>query len=229
MWRHAVRAIIADVRARGDEALIELRQRFDGVELTAKTLRLTDAEIAAAEAQCDKKALDALDVAASRIEVLSPPANSRRRTLHRRCGRHARLALDGARQRRPLCAGRHGELSKLRADECGSRARRRRCAHRDGDAGERWRDQSADAGGREAGRGVRNLSRRRRAGRGCAWLTARKPSRLSTRSWDPATPMWRRPSAKCSALSESIPLRGHRKFLWWPMRQTIPTGSPPIS
>ena len=31
----SVRAIIADVRARGDEALIELGRRFDGVELTA--------------------------------------------------------------------------------------------------------------------------------------------------------------------------------------------------
>src|SRR5271170_8331760 len=64
----SVRAIIADARARGDEALIELGRRFDGVELTAKTLRLSDVEIAAAEAQCDKKALAALDVAASRIE-----------------------------------------------------------------------------------------------------------------------------------------------------------------
>jgi histidinol dehydrogenase len=65
----SVRAIIADVRAKGDAALIELGRRFDGVELTAGTLRLTAAEIAAAEAQCDKKALAALDVAAARIEA----------------------------------------------------------------------------------------------------------------------------------------------------------------
>jgi histidinol dehydrogenase len=65
----AVRAIIADVRKRGDAALIELGKRFDRIELTRETLRLTPAELAAAEAQCDAKALAALDVAAARIET----------------------------------------------------------------------------------------------------------------------------------------------------------------
>jgi histidinol dehydrogenase len=65
----AVRAIIADVRARGDAALIELGKRFDRIELTRETLRLTSAELSAAEAQCDAKALAALDVAARRIET----------------------------------------------------------------------------------------------------------------------------------------------------------------
>jgi histidinol dehydrogenase len=63
------RAIIADVRARGDTALIELSQKFDHVTLTAATLKLTQAEIDAAEAQCSKEALAALDVAAKRIEA----------------------------------------------------------------------------------------------------------------------------------------------------------------
>ena len=36
-----VRGIIAEVRARGDAALIELSKRFDGVELTPKTLRVS--------------------------------------------------------------------------------------------------------------------------------------------------------------------------------------------
>jgi histidinol dehydrogenase len=65
----AVRAIIADVRARGDAALIELTQRFDKATVTKASLRLTEKEIADAEAQCDAKALAALDVAASRIEA----------------------------------------------------------------------------------------------------------------------------------------------------------------
>ncbi|HKD22535.1 MAG TPA: histidinol dehydrogenase, partial [Rhizomicrobium sp.] len=65
----AVRAIIAEVRAKGDAAQVELGKRFDRVDLTPTTLRLTDAEIAAAEHACDKKALAALDVAASRIEA----------------------------------------------------------------------------------------------------------------------------------------------------------------
>ncbi len=65
----SVRAIIADVRARGDGALIALSERFDKIKLTSKTLRVTDAEIAAAEASCSKLALAALDVAAKRIET----------------------------------------------------------------------------------------------------------------------------------------------------------------
>ncbi|HUO94525.1 MAG TPA: histidinol dehydrogenase [Rhizomicrobium sp.] len=65
----AVRAIIADVRTRGDAALIELGKRFDHVDLTVQSLRLTREEIVAAEARCDAKALSALDVAARRIEA----------------------------------------------------------------------------------------------------------------------------------------------------------------
>jgi len=62
-----VRAIIADVRTRGDTALIELTERFDKVKLVS--LRLEDSEIDAAEAQCSKESLKALDVAAGRIEA----------------------------------------------------------------------------------------------------------------------------------------------------------------
>jgi histidinol dehydrogenase len=65
----SVRAIIADVRARGDAALIELSARFDKVNLTSQTLRISADEIAAAEKQCSKAALDALDAAAKRIET----------------------------------------------------------------------------------------------------------------------------------------------------------------
>ena len=65
----AVRAIIMDVRYRGDAALIELGERFDRMSLTTATLRLTAAEIDAAEAQCSKAALEALDIAAARIET----------------------------------------------------------------------------------------------------------------------------------------------------------------
>lgn len=65
----AVRGIVADVRARGDAALIELTNKFDKANVTAATLRLSPAEIDAAEAQCSKAMLDALAVAASRIEA----------------------------------------------------------------------------------------------------------------------------------------------------------------
>ncbi|MEJ1970530.1 MAG: histidinol dehydrogenase [Rhizomicrobium sp.] len=63
-----VRGIIADVRQRGDAALIELTNKFDRSAVTAATLRLAQGEIDAAEAQCGKTALAGLAVAAKRIE-----------------------------------------------------------------------------------------------------------------------------------------------------------------
>jgi len=65
----AVRAIIEEVMVRGDEALIDFTLRFDGLALQPETLRISDAEIAAAEAECPKKALDALALAKERIET----------------------------------------------------------------------------------------------------------------------------------------------------------------
>ncbi len=65
----AVRAIIDDVRARGDVALAELTRKFDRVSLAQVGLRVTAAELDAAAAACDPKALDALTLARDRIEV----------------------------------------------------------------------------------------------------------------------------------------------------------------
>ena len=64
----SVRAIVAEVRARGDAALIDFGARFDKVGLTPATLCLSDKEIAAAKDACGSRALAALDVAARRIE-----------------------------------------------------------------------------------------------------------------------------------------------------------------
>lgn len=61
------RAIIADVAARGDAALIELSRRFDEVDLAALGLRVTQAEIEAAERACPAPALAALGLAHERI------------------------------------------------------------------------------------------------------------------------------------------------------------------
>jgi histidinol dehydrogenase len=65
----AVKAIIADVRARGDEALIELSRRFDRVELSVSSLRVGAEDIAAAVRQCAPDVRAALETAASRIEA----------------------------------------------------------------------------------------------------------------------------------------------------------------
>ena len=65
----AVRGIIADVVARGDEALVELTARFDRTDLKKLGIQVTPEEIAAAASACDPKALDALSFAKSRIEA----------------------------------------------------------------------------------------------------------------------------------------------------------------
>jgi len=65
----AVRAIIADVAARGDAALIELTRKLDRLDLGAAGLRVTPAELEAATAACDTGALDALKLARDRIEA----------------------------------------------------------------------------------------------------------------------------------------------------------------
>ena len=66
---NTVRAIIADVAARGDAALIELSLKFDRVDLGKLGLRVSTEEIAAAEAACDPRALEALKLARDRIEA----------------------------------------------------------------------------------------------------------------------------------------------------------------
>ena len=63
-----VKAIIADVRDRGDAAVIEYTQRFDHLELTPETLRLSDEEIDAAIAGIPEEQMKALKLAAERIE-----------------------------------------------------------------------------------------------------------------------------------------------------------------
>src|SRR5712675_680887 len=64
----ATRAIVGDVAARGDAALIEATRKFDRLEIAASGLRVTAAEIDAAAKACDAKTLDALELARDRIE-----------------------------------------------------------------------------------------------------------------------------------------------------------------
>src|SRR5437879_542076 len=64
-----VRGIIAEVKARGDAALAEFTAKFDRVDLAKIGLRVTPAEIDAAEAKCKPEALAALKLARDRIEA----------------------------------------------------------------------------------------------------------------------------------------------------------------
>ncbi|WP_036114636.1 MULTISPECIES: histidinol dehydrogenase [Luteibacter] len=65
--RDGVEAIIADVRARGDDALRELTARYDGT--TLEDLAVTEAEFAAAEARLSPELKAAVREAAERIDT----------------------------------------------------------------------------------------------------------------------------------------------------------------
>ena len=63
------RAIVQDIAARGDVALIEATKKFDRLDLDASALRITPAEIEAAAKACDAATVDALTFARDRIET----------------------------------------------------------------------------------------------------------------------------------------------------------------
>lgn len=66
---HIVADIIADVRARGDAAVLELTAKFDRMELDKAGLRFTDAEVDALCAQVSTQDRAALELAAERIRA----------------------------------------------------------------------------------------------------------------------------------------------------------------
>ncbi|WP_281709006.1 histidinol dehydrogenase [Phaeobacter italicus] len=61
--------IIADVRARGDAALVELTEKFDRMSLTADRLQISEAEIDAAIENVSAEERAALELAAERIRA----------------------------------------------------------------------------------------------------------------------------------------------------------------
>jgi histidinol dehydrogenase len=65
----AVRTIIADVAARGDDALKDYTLKFDRLDLDSAGLKIKPDEIAAATEKCSPDALDALSLARDRIEA----------------------------------------------------------------------------------------------------------------------------------------------------------------
>ncbi len=64
-----VAEILAKVRAEGDAALCDYTARFDHLELNADRLRISDEEISAACEEVSSELIDAIDVAARRIEA----------------------------------------------------------------------------------------------------------------------------------------------------------------
>ncbi len=63
------RRIIADVRARGDAALVELTNKYDRANVTVETLAPTADEIGASVSQVTAEQLGAIETAAGRIEA----------------------------------------------------------------------------------------------------------------------------------------------------------------
>jgi histidinol dehydrogenase len=63
------RAIVRDVREKGDDALVAYTNKFDRVSLTPADIRVLDAEIAHAIAACKPADLEALAFAAARIRA----------------------------------------------------------------------------------------------------------------------------------------------------------------
>lgn len=66
---HVVAEIIADVRARGDAAVLELTAKFDRMELTADRLAVSAAEVDAEIAKVSDEERAALELAAERIRA----------------------------------------------------------------------------------------------------------------------------------------------------------------
>jgi histidinol dehydrogenase len=64
---HVVAEIISDVRARGDDAVIELTQKFDRLALTAETLKISQDEISKHILKVPEEERMALELAAQRI------------------------------------------------------------------------------------------------------------------------------------------------------------------
>jgi len=81
----SVRAILEGVRSRGDAALLDYTERFDGHRPTAGELRVPEAEIAAAPAGLPGPAREALALAAERIAA-----------FHRRQRRESWVAEEAA-------------------------------------------------------------------------------------------------------------------------------------
>lgn len=64
-----VTAVLADVRRRGDAAVVDYTNKFDRQNLTAADLAFTADDLAAAEKEVEPDLLDALKLAADRIEA----------------------------------------------------------------------------------------------------------------------------------------------------------------
>jgi len=81
----AVDAVIADVRARGDAAVFAFTKKFDGADICAKNVRVSDAEFKAAVAAvpaADKRAMRSAIACVKKFNARSKPKNWRAKNPH---------------------------------------------------------------------------------------------------------------------------------------------------
>jgi len=64
----SVKAILSDVKNRGDDAVVQYTRQFDRFELTLDEMRVSPKEIQTAYQACEPQAVKALELAAARIE-----------------------------------------------------------------------------------------------------------------------------------------------------------------
>ena len=67
-YENRVAAILEDVEKRGDEAVFEYTKKFDGIELTKETIRVSESEIKEAYDRIDPKVLEVIKKAAVNIK-----------------------------------------------------------------------------------------------------------------------------------------------------------------
>jgi histidinol dehydrogenase len=82
----AVAAIVEDVRRRGDAALIDYTERFDGVRLEPDALRVDEATLRRSAARVDVAVLDALREAIKRIRIFHQHERNETWTLETESG-----------------------------------------------------------------------------------------------------------------------------------------------
>src|SRR2546427_2972490 len=71
MIEERTRAILQDVHTRGDAALLELTERFDGAKLTTDQLTVTKAELLGASVQADEELRAAVETTRRNVEFFS--------------------------------------------------------------------------------------------------------------------------------------------------------------
>jgi histidinol dehydrogenase len=198
----AVAAIIADVRARGDAAVIELTERFDRMTLTPDRLAFSTAEIDAAIAQVPEEERAALELAA---RASAPITNARLPKDERWTDptgatlgwRWSAVSAAGLYVPGGLASYPSSVLMNAIPAQVAGVERLVICAPTpDGVA-----NPLVLLAARLSGwtRSIASAARRRSR----PWPMAPRPSRRSTRSPAPATPMSRRPSGGSSARSAS--------------------------